>query len=142
MRPKQQLTKLAILQPPSKLVIQRVQSAIELLREVLEEGTPKYWHDRGYYFLEQKDFDQSVSCFNRFLTFSHFQATKRYQEFNNYLAECIWGLGSAFEESSKAKYAAGNLEGSGVDIELSRYYWSCARELNQEGYCVINGIIY
>ena len=135
-------THLPTLLPSVSLVLQRTQTTLKLLSEVVEEATPKYWHDKGYQHLEQGDFDQSTNCFNKFLTFRHLQYTNRYREFNGYLPYCITGLALAFEGRSKLKYYAGDLEGSSADSTLRLLYLACARELNQEGYCIIDGVMY
>ena len=54
--------------PPVSLVLQRTQSSLGLLREVVQESSAEYWCERGKAAMERGDWEEAVSIFQTCLS--------------------------------------------------------------------------
>lgn len=101
-------TSLPALLPPVTLLIQRTQTTLGLLHNVVEESSAHYWYERGIATNENEDWDEAIYCFGKYLG---------YKEDGSTIYYALCGLLKALENRAEFRLRHGDMEGFDLDNE-------------------------
>lgn len=94
--------------PPTTLLLQRTQTTLALLGDVVQESSGEYWYKKGLKAVEAEEWDEAIYDF------------ERCKFIDKYSLNPIQALADTHRSRSEKRLREGDIAGSGLDEKISK----------------------